>query len=148
MSPSKARAVATKAPRERLGIWAAIRKASRLLPLLTPPRMRSDRYTRLTRVLPRRPVEEWCPGRSPGSRIVLLPTPSRPRTTTASGANVGFVPDYSDGVAADSHRLPLARTRRAARPSVKPDVHRPADRGQPPAGIRLSARRWWRGAAG
>ena len=25
---------------------------------------------------------------------------------TASGANVGFVPDYSDGVAADSHRLP------------------------------------------
>src|SRR5262249_8663545 len=36
-------------------------------------------------------------GRSPGSRIVLLPAPSRPRRPVALA---GFVPDHSDGVAA------------------------------------------------
>src|SRR5262245_53202292 len=44
-------------------------------------------------------------GRSPGSRIALLPASSRPsRPVTLAG----FVPDYSDGVAAASHRLPWA----------------------------------------
>ena len=89
--------------------------AYRLLPLRAPPRMRCDWCSDDPQVLPRRPVMACRrPGRSPGSRIVLLPTPSRP--TAASGCTVGFVPDYSDGVAADSHRLPWGpRSRRAAR---------------------------------
>src|SRR2546429_3423642 len=45
------------------------------------------------------------PGRSPGSRIVLLPAPSRPRGQWLSA---GFVPDYSDGVAAVFNRPPWA----------------------------------------
>jgi len=45
------------------------------------------------------------PGRSPGSRIVLLPAPSRPR---GQWLFAGFVPDYSDGVAAAFNRLPWA----------------------------------------
>src|SRR5262249_56127174 len=45
------------------------------------------------------------PGRSPGSRIVLVPASSQPsRPVTLAG----FVPDYSDGVAAGTHRLPWA----------------------------------------
>src|SRR5882724_8959572 len=44
------------------------------------------------------------PGRSPGSRIVLLPVFPASRPVTLAG----FVPDYSDGVAAVSHRLPWA----------------------------------------
>src|SRR5262249_27849410 len=43
-------------------------------------------------------------GRSPDFRIVLLPAPSR----LSPVAVAGFVPGYSDGVAADSHRLPWA----------------------------------------
>jgi hypothetical protein len=43
------------------------------------------------------------PSRSPGFRIVLLPAPSRP---SGQWLLAGFVPGYSDGVAADSHRLP------------------------------------------
>ena len=77
------------------------------------------------RALPRDP-EWWCarPGRSPGSRIVLLPTPSRPALWPV--ALVGFVPDYSDGVAADSHRLPCG----------------PAHGGPPERGATVSGRRW------
>src|SRR5260370_39825038 len=54
------------------------------------------------------------PGRSPGSRIVLLPAPSQPYRPVA---HAGFVPDYSDGVAADSHRLPWALFGHHGRPS-------------------------------
>src|ERR687888_385350 len=54
-------------------------------------------------------LEDRCagvrPGRSPGSRIVLLPAPSRPRGQWLSA---GFVPDYSDGVAAGFNRPPWA----------------------------------------
>src|SRR2546425_6602059 len=54
-------------------------------------------------------LEDRCagarPDRSPGSRIVLLPAPSRPRGQWLSA---GFVPDYSDGVAAVFNRLPWA----------------------------------------
>src|SRR5262249_58750950 len=42
--------------------------------------------------------------RSPDFRIVLLPAPSR----LSPVAVAGFVPRYSDGVAAGSHRLPWA----------------------------------------
>src|SRR4029450_12072332 len=45
------------------------------------------------------------PGRSPGFRIVLLPAPSR---LSRQWPSAGFVPGYSDGVAAVSHRLPWA----------------------------------------
>ena len=47
-----------------------------------------------------------CPNRSPGFRIVLLPAPSQLTPVAMSG----FVPGYSDGVAADSHRLPRPAT--------------------------------------
>src|SRR3989441_8261776 len=57
----------------------------------------------LPRILPRRPVKGQAPGRSPGSRIDLLPAPSRPRRPVALA---GFVPDHSDGVAAASTAFP------------------------------------------
>src|SRR5882672_11670258 len=58
-----------------------------------------------SRILPRRPVYGSRPGRSPGSRIVLLPAPSRSHRPVALA---GFVPDHSDGVAAAFYRLPWA----------------------------------------
>src|SRR5262245_55077688 len=70
---------------------------------LLEPRLslRSD----IVRVLPRRPGEVHAPGQV--SWLSDRPTPrafpaSRPVTLA------GFVPDYSDGVAAASHRLPWA----------------------------------------
>src|SRR5215510_5382563 len=72
---------------------------------LLEPRLslRSD----IVRVLPRRPGEVRAPGQV--SWLSDRPTPrafpaSRPVTLA------GFVPDYSDGVAAVSHRLPWALT--------------------------------------
>src|SRR5258708_37999327 len=59
------------------------------------------------------------PGRSPGSRIVLLPAPPQPYRPVA---HAGFVPDYSDGVAADSHRLPWALFGHHGRPSAEGTV--------------------------
>src|SRR6266852_5843227 len=60
----------------------------------------------LTQVLPRRPVE----GRASGQVSWLSdhPTPRAFPAQRLSGQwlHAGFVPDYSDGVAADSHRLP------------------------------------------
>src|SRR5712692_1872789 len=60
----------------------------------------------LTQVLPRRPVG----GRAPGqvSWLSDRPTPRAFPAQRLSGQwlHAGFVPDYSDGVAADSHRLP------------------------------------------
>ena len=61
-----------------------------------------------TALVPGPPAKTGCggarPGRSPGFRIVLLPAPSR----LTPVAFAGFVPGYSDGVAAVSHRLPWA----------------------------------------
>jgi len=45
----------------------------------------------------------------------------------ASGTSVGFVPDYSDGVAADSHRLPGGpRSRGSPNSLIAPTVSEPA----------------------
>ena len=69
-------------PRRRRDRWthAGRSRAYRLLPLRAPPRMRWESTRGVARTLPRRPVSgARSPGRSPGSRIVLLPTPSRPR---------------------------------------------------------------------
>src|SRR5712691_1199761 len=141
MSPSKARAVARKAPREGLGIRAAIRKASRLLPLLTPPRTRSDRCTRLTRSSREDRLKD-------GARAGLLalgssysprlpgPEPSRPVAPTWVSSPITVTGSRRIRTA-----FPWARTRRAARTSVKPDLNRPDDRGQPPARIPLGLAR-------
>ncbi len=59
------------------------------------------------RVLPRRPVQvvqasgqvSWLSDRPTPHAFPVRPYPNQWLT-------VGFVPDYSDGVAADSHRLP------------------------------------------
>ena len=75
-------------------------------------------------VLPRRQVDD-APGRSPGSRIVLLPAPSQPVYRPVALA--GFVPEYSDGVAADSHRLPycpLGQHERKATTPYQTALHR------------------------
>src|SRR5262245_37591520 len=102
-----------------------------------------------SRFLPRRPVVMSAhPGRSPGSRIVLLPAPSQPR---GQWPFAGFVPDYSDGVAADLHRLPWrpiggahgreqrgepSRPRGATQLARGPD---PRERGRDQAFLSLSA---------
>src|SRR5256885_5012604 len=101
MSPSVARAVATKATRPAS---AGSETAKRLLPLRAPPRMNSDET--ILRVLPRRP------GVLVRARAGLLALGSSysPRLPglAASGSLAGFVPDYSDGVAAALNRLPWA----------------------------------------
>src|SRR4029453_9375904 len=100
MSASPGSAVATNVPRPRGGRPA---RAKRLLPLRAPPRMKSDEATGPGSSREDRRDRDARAGRSPGSRIVLLPAPSQPRGPVAVA---GFVPDYSDGDAADSHRLP------------------------------------------
>src|SRR5712692_7217533 len=112
MSPSAARAVARKpvrAPPKAEAVASSM--AWRLLPLRTPPRIkfdwwRSDRRVGLTRVLPRRPVGVRAPGQV--SWLSDHPTPRAfpAQSVTGQWLHAGFVPDYSDGVAADSHRLP------------------------------------------
>src|SRR5215467_8489729 len=71
--------------------------------VLLEPRLslRSD----IVRVLPRRPGEVHAPG-----QVSWLSDRPTPRAFPASRpvALAGFVPDYSDGVAAASHRLPWA----------------------------------------
>src|SRR5438067_10831195 len=97
ISASPARAVATNATRARRGC-AAI--ACRLLPLRAPPRMKSDD-------IPGSSLEDrsrYAPGQV--SWLSDRPTPRAFPTRAASVAFAGFVPDYSDGVAAASHRLP------------------------------------------
>src|SRR2546428_7290841 len=77
-------------------------------PLATPAMTRRRADLEMAELIPRPPAKTGVggarPGRSPGSRIVLLPAPSR----LTPVACAGFVPGYSDGVAAGSHRLPLA----------------------------------------
>src|SRR5262247_14173 len=87
---------------------------------LLEPRLslRSD----IVRVLPRRPGNVRAPGQV--SWLSDRPTPrafpaSRPVTLA------GFVPDYSDGVAAASHRLPWALV---GTPSARAGAY-PNDRG-------------------
>src|SRR6266542_6913284 len=111
ISPSPAWAVARKPVRAPQGDTAARRRASRLLPLRTPPRMKSDWWrldwsAGLTQVLPRRPVGVQAPGQV--SWLSDRPTPRAfpARCALDQWLHAGFVPDYSDGVAADSHRLP------------------------------------------
>src|SRR5439155_6007044 len=69
-----ARAVATKATRPRSD---GSLTAKRLLPLRAPPRTKSDDAKTPGSSLEDR-FQGARPGRSPGSRIVLLPAPSRP----------------------------------------------------------------------
>src|SRR3989449_4308023 len=77
-------------------------------PLATPAMTRRRGDLENATLIPRPPAKTGCggtrPGRSPGFRIVLLPAPSR----LPPVAFAGFVPGYSDGVAAVSHRLPWA----------------------------------------
>src|SRR6266849_2973774 len=77
----------------------------------------------LTQVLPRRPVG----GRAPGqvSWLSDRPTPRAFPAPRLSGQwlHAGFVPDYSDGVAADSHRLPWG-SHLAGRPDANDAVKR------------------------
>src|SRR2546428_6256905 len=60
----------------------------------------------LVQVLPRGPVGVRAPGQV--SWLSDRPTPRAFPAPRLSGQwlHAGFVPDYSDGVAADSHRLP------------------------------------------
>src|SRR5215510_4160842 len=134
MSLSRAWAVARKAPRTPRGNSAARRSASRLLPLRTPPRMRSRRWTKLTRVLQRRPVDVVADGQV--SWLSDRPTPHAfPARTSGQWLFVGFVPDHSDAVAAESHRLPWDPL-----PAGRPDAIGPVTvtegwaAGQPPPG--------------
>lgn len=157
-SASPARAVATNAVRQAAA--RARSTACRLFPLRAPPRSRCAWWSRgRPQVFPRRPV------RGTGVRAGLLAFGSSysPRlpSTRVPVAVVGFVPDYSDGVAADSHRLPWGpRTARAARmPRARPTLSRrsgavKATAGRPitaraaisPRGARSAvARAWWAG---
>src|SRR6266508_399699 len=116
MPASSAWAVARKAVgpgdrRARASAW-------RLLPLRAPPRMKSERCVAVTRVLPRRPVL----GMRASGQVSWLSDRSTPhafpaRLHPSQWLIVGFVPDYSDGVAADSHRLPW-RPRSAGHPDT------------------------------
>src|SRR2546425_5371875 len=98
MSPSPAWAVATKVTRAR-GDWEST--AKRLLPLRAPPR------TRVVEATPGSSREDRVEKCARGQVSWLSDRPT-PRAFPASWpvALAGFVPDYSDGVAADSHRLP------------------------------------------
>src|SRR3972149_2417285 len=53
-------------------------------------------------------VRRYAPGQ--GSWLSDRPPPRAFPAVRASGFLAGFVPDHSDGVAADSHRLPWALT--------------------------------------
>src|SRR5687768_16659412 len=77
--------------------------AKRLLPLRAPPRTNSDE----AKASPGSSREDRCRECAPGQVSWLSDRPT-PRAFPASRpvAIAGFVPDYSDGVAADSHRLP------------------------------------------
>src|SRR5215510_16185463 len=98
MSPSAACAVARNVTRTRAR-WLAT--AKRLLPLRAPPRMKSDE------TMTARPSREDRRGAAPGQVSWLSDRPT-PRAFPVGRpvASAGFVPDHSDGVAADSHRLP------------------------------------------
>src|SRR5260370_19426772 len=98
MSPSRAWAVATNVTRAR-GRWQST--AKRLLPLRAPPRTGA---VDATPGAPREDRVEKC-ARGQVSWLSDRPTP-RAFPASRPVALAGFVPDYSDGVAADSHRLP------------------------------------------
>src|SRR5712692_8792701 len=91
--------------------------------------MKRDWQATVTRVLPRRPVWE----RRAFGQVSWLsdrPTPHAfpARLLPDQWPHVGFVPDYSDGVAADSHRLPWGPRRRAARNTVNAQTVAPPRR--------------------
>src|SRR5207247_8024063 len=99
MSSSQVCAVAMKAMRAP---GSTPDTANRLLPLRAPPRTNSDDET----MRPGPPAKTGVRV-APGQVSWLSDRPT-PRAFPAVGpvAFAGFVPDYSDGVAADSHRLP------------------------------------------
>src|SRR5262247_92127 len=101
MSASPASAVATTTTAPSAG-WQPT--AKRLLPLRAPPRIRCADLT-----LPGSSLEDRCRWCAPGQVSWLSDHPT-PRAFPADWpvASAGFVPDYSDGVAAVSHRLPWA----------------------------------------
>src|SRR5689334_9530135 len=116
MSPSRARAVArnaTEVPARR-----ACSSAWRLLPLRAPPRTRRECGATVTRVLPRRPVRSGGVGQVSWLSDRPTPRPFPVRLVPDQWPIAGFVPDYSDGVAADSHRLPWG-PRPAGRPTPR-----------------------------
>src|SRR5512144_2771162 len=115
MSRSTARAVATTAAEPPM--TRACSTAYLLLPLRAPPSRRCEWCTTVARVLPRRPVRgggvgqvSWLSDR-PTSRAFPI------RIVPDQWPIAGFVPDYSDGVAADSHRLPWG-----PHPAGRPDT--------------------------
>src|SRR5437867_2619843 len=98
ISASSPSAVAMK--RTRLCVdWTS--RAKRLLPLRAPPR------TRVVEAMPGSSREDRNRKCARGQVSWLSDRPT-PRAFPASRpvALAGFVPDHSDGVAADSHRLP------------------------------------------
>src|SRR5438094_10642360 len=100
----------TVSPRRRRASSSASVTVVLPTPLDTPPTTRRRPAAVVVALIPGPPARTGSggarPGRSPGFRILLLPAPSR---LIASGLAVaGFVPGYSDAVAADSHRLPWA----------------------------------------
>src|SRR5690242_21724227 len=100
ISASPGSAVATNVTR----VWdVCASSAKRLLPLRAPPR------TRVVEATPGPPAKTGVEECTRGQVSWLSDRPT-PRTFPASRpvALAGFVPDYSDGVAADSHRLPWA----------------------------------------
>src|SRR6185295_4196346 len=115
MSPSSARAVARKATRP--ADWAASSTAWRLLPLRAPPSTRCEECTAVTSVLPRGPA--WVAAAGQVSWLSERPTPRAfpIRLGPDQWPIAGFVPDHSDGVAADSHRLPWG-----PHPAGRPDT--------------------------
>src|SRR5512143_2147714 len=115
MSRSTARAVATTAAKQTM--TRACSTAYLLLPLRAPPSRRCEWCTTVTRVLPRRPVRGGSVGQV--SWLSDRPTPRTfpIRLVPDQWPIAGFVPDYSDGVAADSHRLPWS-----PHPAGRPDT--------------------------
>src|ERR1044071_9194912 len=99
MSASPASAVATKVTRAR---GARPATAKRLLPLRAPPRMNSDD------AMPAGSSREDRRDEHARGQVSWLSDHPTPRAFPASRpvAPAGFVPEHSDGVAADSHRLP------------------------------------------
>src|SRR6266436_2293840 len=127
MSPSRARAVARNAT--EVPAWRACSSAWRLLPLRAPPRTRRECGATVTRVLPRRPVRGGGVGQVSWLSDRPTPRPFPIRLVPDQWPIAGFVPDYSDGVAADSHRLPWG-PHLAGRPDTKDGPDRSRATGQ------------------
>src|SRR5712671_8040616 len=120
MSPSRAWAVATNVTRAR-GRWQST--AKRLLPLRAPPR------TRVVEATPGSSREDRVERCARGQVSWLSDRPT-PRAFPASRpvALAGFVPDYSDGVAAASTAFPGPSWASRARTTPVTVTEPPVDR--------------------